>query len=102
MKFYRTTKYYGDKVWFVRYSTRRNQFAAVKGALGWAYPPWHVRKGDGKETTRITLEVAEIPDDAWTTLEDMSADVLLAVHHPVCHAARWACVAGPGGAAGGS
>ena len=67
MKFYRTTKYYGDRVWFTRYSTSKVQFAAVKGAVGWAMHPWW---GSRKEPVRVTLDMIEIPDDAWVKVDD--------------------------------
>lgn len=59
VKIYRTTKYHGDRVWYVRYSAKKIQYAAIKGTLKWHGP-----------STRLTLEVAEIPDDAWTEVEE--------------------------------
>ena len=70
MKIYRTTKYYGDKVWFTRYSASKVQYAAVKGAIKWAMSPWWAWGGKKDEPVRITLEVAEIPDDIWTEVEE--------------------------------
>ncbi len=72
MKLYRTTKYYGDRVWFTRFSTKKMQFAAVKGAIRWAYVPWHVGGGMPRQDTRVrvTLEMIEVPDDAWVMVED--------------------------------
>ena len=70
MRIYRTTKYYGDKVWFTRYSATKVQFAAVKGAVKWASPPWHIWAGNKEEPIRITLEMIEVPDDGWVKVEE--------------------------------
>lgn len=69
VKIYRTTKYYGDKVWFIRYSASKVQYAAIKGAVKWAKPPWWLT-GCKDHPVSLTLEVAEIPDDAWTKVEE--------------------------------
>lgn len=70
MKIFRTTKYYGDRVWFTRYSVSKVQFAAVKGAAKWAAGPWYLWGGNKKETVRVTLDMIEVPDDAWVRVDD--------------------------------
>jgi hypothetical protein len=55
---YRTTKYtQNGSVRYVRYSARKNQFHAARSAWNW---------GDAY----VTLEEAEIPDEAWVMVHD--------------------------------
>lgn len=74
MKIYKTTKYYGDKVWFTRYSSSKHQFAAVKGAVSWALSPWWWLGGQKDQPVRVTLEMIEFPDTAWVMIEDTHGD----------------------------
>ena len=58
MKIFRTTCYHiadDQKVAWVRYTTRRVTWAAAKNVT------W------GGKSRRVTLESADIPDDAWVT-----------------------------------
>ena len=61
MKLYRTTRYLNDVPVEVRYRTSKRQFAAMKGMRHWS---WRHRE------SRLVLDVAEIPDDAWTKVEE--------------------------------
>lgn len=61
MKVYRTTRYRGDMKCWTRYSSNKQQFASTKGNYLTKYS-----SGD----YRITLEMADVPDEAWELVED--------------------------------
>lgn len=65
MKIYRTTCYSpGGGVGWIRYGTTKVRFSAAKSS--WFYDSEPDRR-------RITLEMVEIPEDAWEMIGDTDA-----------------------------